>query len=169
VQARRLREADVVSSADGIFSNVSNFRSTADEVRYDEEILGDLGDPPGLHIVVDTSRNGNGPGDTWCDPKGRAIGRLPTVGTGNPLVDAYLWIKDPGQADGCADPAGMFDPQIAYGLIADGPGGAGIYTARTPSPGRNGGQGSSAAQAAVTASARQSQATQTAEAAEAEP
>jgi endoglucanase len=127
VQARRLAEADVATSANGIFSNVSNFLPTDAEVDYDEQVLADLGDPSGLHIVVDTSRNGNGPGSTWCDPSGRALGEIPTADTGNPLVDAYLWIKDPGQADGCAAPAGTFDPQLAYSLIADGPGGAGAY------------------------------------------
>lgn len=132
VQAKRLAAADVVGSADGIFSNVSNFRSTADEVAYDKRILADLGNPPGLHIVIDTSRNGNGPGNTWCDPSGRALGHLPTADTGSSLVDAYLWIKDPGQTDGCAAAAGAFDPQIAYALIANGPGGAGPYTVRTP-------------------------------------
>jgi len=131
VQAKRLAAADVVGSADGIFSNVSNFRSTADELAYDKRILADLGNPPGLHIVIDTSRNGNGPGDTWCDPSGRALGRLPTADTGNSLVDAYLWIKDPGQADGCAAPAGAFDPKLAYALVANGPGGAGPYAVRT--------------------------------------
>ena len=136
VQAQRLAAADVAGSADGIFSNVSNFRSTSDEVAYDEQVLADLGDPPGLHIVVDTSRNGNGPGSTWCDPAGRALGHLPTADTGNALVDAYLWIKDPGQADGCAAPAGSFDPELAYALIANGPGGAGTYAAKfnTASP-----------------------------------
>jgi endoglucanase len=127
VQAQRLTEADVTTSANGIFSNASNFLPTDAEVDYDEQVLADLGDPSGLHIVVDTSRNGNGPGSTWCDPSGRALGQLPTANTGNPLVDAYLWIKDPGQADGCAAPAGTFDPQLAYALIADGPGGAGAY------------------------------------------
>lgn len=131
VQAKRLAAADVAGSADGIFSNVSNFRSTADEVAYDKRILTDLGNPSGLHIVIDTSRNGNGPGSTWCDPSGRALGHLPTVKTGSSLVDAYLWIKDPGQADGCAASAGTFDPELAYALIANGPGGAGAYTART--------------------------------------
>jgi endoglucanase len=149
-QAQRLSEAGVAANADGIFSNVSNFRSTADEVDYDEQVLGDLGDPPGLHIVVDTSRNGNGPDGTWCDPSGRAIGALPTADTGNPLVDAYLWIKDPGQADGCVDPAGIFDPQIAYDLIADGAGGAGIYAAKTQSPGQNEGLATQPSQPAAT-------------------
>jgi len=124
VQAQRLAEADVATSADGIVSNVSNFLPTDAEVDYDEQVLADLGDPSGLHIVVDTSRNGNGPGSTWCDPSGRALGVLPTANTGNPLVDAYLWVKDPGQADGCAASAGAFDPELAYALIADGPDGA---------------------------------------------
>ncbi|WP_169739870.1 glycoside hydrolase family 6 protein [Actinospica robiniae] len=132
VQAKRLQAADVVGSADGIFSNVSNFRSTADEVAYDKRILADLGNPSSLHIVIDTSRNGNGPGNTWCDPSGRALGHLPTVDTGSSVVDAYLWIKDPGQADGCAASAGAFDPALAYALIANGPGGAGPYAAKTP-------------------------------------
>ena len=123
VQAQRLAEADVGTSANGIVSNVSNFLPTDAEVDYDEQVLADLGDPSGLHIVVDTSRNGNGPGSTWCDPSGRALGVLPTADTGNPLVDAYLWVKDPGQADGCAASAGAFDPELAYALIADGPGG----------------------------------------------
>ena len=125
VQAQRLAEADVAASANGIFSNVSNFLPTNAEVGYDEQVLADLGKPAGLHIVVDISRNGNGSGSTWCDPTGRALGELPTVNTGNPLVDAYLWIKDPGQADGCAAPAGAFDPELAYALIANGTGGAG--------------------------------------------
>jgi endoglucanase len=124
VQAQRLAAADVTTSANGIFSNVSNFLPTADEVAYDEQVLADLGDPSGLHIVVDTSRNGNGMGSTWCDPSGRALGQKPTANTGNPLVDAYLWVKDPGQADGCAATAGAFDPELAYALIANGPGGA---------------------------------------------
>jgi endoglucanase len=124
VQAQRLAAADVTASANGIVSNVSNFLPTAAEVAYDEQILSDLGAPSGLHIVIDTSRNGNGMGSTWCDPSGRALGQNPTADTGNPLVDAYLWVKDPGQADGCAAPAGAFDPELAYALIANGSHGA---------------------------------------------
>lgn len=129
VQAQRLAAADVTTSANGIASNVSNFLPTAAEVAYDEQILAELGDPTGLHAVVDTSRNGNGAGSTWCDPSGRALGQAPTADTGNPLVDAYLWVKDPGQADGCAATAGAFDPELAYALIANGPGGAPTFPA----------------------------------------
>jgi endoglucanase len=62
------------------------------------------------HFVIDTSRNGQGPwtppnhptGDAqdWCNPPGRGLGLLPTANTGVELVDAYLWIKIPGESDG---------------------------------------------------------------------
>lgn len=122
-QAAALNAASVKTSADGIFSNVSNFMYTSDEVNYDKQVLSALGNPSNLHIVVDTSRNGNGPaaGDPWCDPSGRALGQTPTANTGDPAVDAYLWVKPPGESDGCADAAGTFDPSLAYALIVNGP------------------------------------------------
>lgn len=61
------------------------------------------------HFVVDTSRNGQGPWtptmsypdpQDWCNPPDRGLGYLPTVNTGVPLLDAYLWIKIPGESDG---------------------------------------------------------------------
>lgn len=122
-QAAALNAASVKTSADGIFSNVSNFMATSDEVNYDKQVLSALGNPSNLHIVVDTSRNGNGPasGDPWCDPSGRALGQTPTANTGDSQVDAYLWVKPPGESDGCADAAGTFDPALAYALITNGP------------------------------------------------
>jgi endoglucanase len=38
-------------------------------------------------------------------------------------VDAFLWVKPPGEADGCADPAGTFDPALAYALPTNPAGG----------------------------------------------
>ena len=120
-QASVLNAAGVKTSSDGIFSNVSNFMTTASEVSYDKQVLGALGNPSNLHIVVDTSRNGNGPdGSAWCDPSGRALGQVPTANTGDAAVDAFLWVKPPGEADGCADAAGTFDPALAYALITNG-------------------------------------------------
>jgi len=66
---------------------------------------------PTTHFVIDTSRNGQGPwtppadhpaGDPqdWCNPPARGLGYRPTANTGQPLVDAYLWIKIPGESDG---------------------------------------------------------------------
>jgi endoglucanase len=77
------------------------------------------------HFVVDTSRNGVGPwqatpeqsalGDVqdWCNPPNRGVGRRPTAATGNALIDAYLWIKVPGESDGSCnrwEPLGSPDP-----------------------------------------------------------
>ncbi|WP_217999061.1 glycoside hydrolase family 6 protein [Nocardiopsis trehalosi] len=116
VQAARLRAAGV-AQADGIYTNVSNYRTTGDERAFAAAVLNRLGDPD-LRAVVDTSRNGNGPapGGQWCDPAGRAVGEDPTAATGDPLIDAYLWVKPPGEVDGCAGPAGTFSPDYAYGL-----------------------------------------------------
>jgi endoglucanase len=65
---------------------------------------------PTTHFVVDTSRNGKGPWQPpagvypdpqdWCNPPDRGLGLRPTAETGIPLLDAYLWVKIPGESDG---------------------------------------------------------------------
>lgn len=117
-QAAALKAAGVTADADGVFTNVSNFEWTNDELYYGQQILADIGDAS-LHLVIDTSRNGVGPGNTWCDPSGRALGLDPTANTGYSYVDAFLWVKPPGEADGCADPAGTFDPALANALATN--------------------------------------------------
>ncbi|WP_406228671.1 glycoside hydrolase family 6 protein [Streptomyces anthocyanicus] len=119
-QAGWLKQAGAASadSSDGVFSNVSNFHATADEVAYDRAVLDALGGPASLGAVIDTSRNGNGaPADgEWCDPDGRSLGRAPTLTTGMGRVDAYLWVKLPGESDGCRGEPGTFTPSYAYDL-----------------------------------------------------
>jgi endoglucanase len=118
-QAARLVAAGV-RNADGFYSNVSNFRTTAAEVTYGRNVLNAIGGA-NLHQVIDTSRNGNGPlGSEWCDPSGRAIGHYPTADTGEATVDAFVWAKPPGEADGCAAAAGTFVPDLAYQLAVNG-------------------------------------------------
>jgi endoglucanase len=122
VMAGRLRAADISNSAHGISSNVSNYRWTSEEVAYAKATINAIGDSR-LRAVIDTSRNGNGPlGTEWCDPAGRAIGTESTNQTGDSMIDAFLWVKLPGEADGCIASAGQFVPQRAYDLaIAAGP------------------------------------------------
>ncbi len=68
---------------------------------------------PTTHFVIDTSRNSVGPWpgisghpasdsatQDWCNPPDRGLGLRPTANTGQPLVDAYLWVKTPGESDG---------------------------------------------------------------------
>ncbi|MFJ9909327.1 glycoside hydrolase family 6 protein [Streptomyces sp. NPDC101152] len=96
-----------------------------------------VGTPPAgelHHFVIDTSRNGLGawtpePGkysgdpEPWCNAPGRGLGPRPTADTGVPLVDAYLWIKTPGESDGSCtrNTGGTIDPE--YGIV-DPPAGA---------------------------------------------
>ncbi|MBB0243757.1 cellobiohydrolase [Streptomyces alkaliphilus] len=117
VIAERLRAAGVVQNGNGIFSNASNFRATPDEVAFTKNVLNHLGGS-GLGAIIDTSRNGLGPtaDSEWCDPRGRGVGIAPTANTGDPQIHAYFWIKPPGEVDGCAGPAGQFNPEIAHEL-----------------------------------------------------
>jgi endoglucanase len=80
------------------------------------------------HFIIDTSRNGQGPLNTaayalapydqsaavlsglhsgnWCNPFGAGAGLPPSANTGVALLDAYLWVKVPGESDGSCDIAG---------------------------------------------------------------
>jgi endoglucanase len=138
--ANRLRGADISNSADGISTNVSNYHYTSTEVNFAKNVLNAVGDSR-LKAVIDTSRNGNGAqGSEWCDPPGRAIGTPSTVNTGDARIDAFLWVKLPGEADGCIAPAGQFVPQRAYELAtAAGPGPTTTTTTTTTSGGNPGG------------------------------
>ena len=93
--AARLRQVDI-AAADGFSLNVSNYQSNAANIAYGEKLSKLTG---GKHFLIDTSRNGVGTSQ-WCNPRGQALGVTPTTNTGHPLVDAFLWIKQPGESDG---------------------------------------------------------------------
>ncbi|MFE3324620.1 glycoside hydrolase family 6 protein [Streptomyces sp. NPDC059176] len=111
-----------IEKADGFAVNVSNFQTTQASKDFGRMLSPKVG---GKHFVIDTSRNGNGPytqGDpkeNWCNPPGRALGETPTTKTGDPLVDAFLWVKRPGESDGdCkgGPKAGAWYPEYALEL-----------------------------------------------------
>jgi endoglucanase len=116
----RLRRAGV-SMVRGFSLNVSSFVNTSKSISYGTRIAKALG---GKHFVVDTSRNGRGAYRyhgvlQWCNPPGRGLGLDPSADTASPLVDAYLWVKTPGESDGTCNggPAsGEWWPQYALGL-----------------------------------------------------
>jgi endoglucanase len=121
ITALRLAGAE---TAWGLAVNVANFYRTDESIAYGMALSAAL---HGRHIVVDTSRNGNGAytgsySPAWCNPPGRALGVSPTTKTGQPFVDAYLWIKNPGESDGeCQHgdpPAGTWWPDYALRLAA---------------------------------------------------
>ena len=114
--AQRLQNAGV-SAATGFALNTSYYGTTASNVTYGQSIAALLNNK---HFVVDTGRNGNGPTPDaqWCNPSGRALGARPTAFTSG-LVDAYLWVKNPGESDGTCNggpAAGQFFPQMACTL-----------------------------------------------------
>ncbi|MVO84697.1 endoglucanase [Streptomyces sp. p1417] len=110
-----------VEQADGFSVNVSNFQTTEASKAYGRTLSAKVGGKP---FVIDTSRNGNGPytgkgKDPWCNPPGRALGDVPTTGTGDDLVDAYVWVKRPGESDGTCrggPQAGQWWPEYALNL-----------------------------------------------------
>lgn len=116
--ARRLTSAGI-ARAEGFALNVSNFHPTSTNVAYGDRVSRLVG---GKHYVIDTSRNGRGgtANREWCNPPNQALGRAPTTATGLPLVDAFLWIKTPGQSDGDCNNgprAGEWWAEYALGLI----------------------------------------------------
>jgi endoglucanase len=99
---------------------------------YASHVDSAVGPPPTpetlTHFVIDSSRNGRGVLDTtpygrapyhqpksvldklsaldWCNPPGAGLGHPPTTATGVPLVDAFLWLKTPGESDASCNIAG---------------------------------------------------------------
>ena len=115
--ANRLNRAGI-SEADGFSLNISNFLGTSVNVAYGMEVSKRVG---GKHFIVDTSRNGQNATDAgnWCNPSGQRLGQTPTTHTGNPLVDAFLWVKAPGESDGTCGggpAAGKWWAEYALGL-----------------------------------------------------
>jgi len=96
VMAARLRQVDI-AGADGFALNVSNYIANDASIAYGEKLSKLVG---GKHFLIDTSRNGIGKASDWCNARGQALGVSPTTNTGHPLVDAFLWVKVPGESDG---------------------------------------------------------------------
>lgn len=75
-------------------------------------------------FLIDTSRNGKGGirsnwGD-WCNVHGAGLGERPRAAPA-PGIDAYYWVKPPGESDGSSDPSGpRFDPMCAGPNAAKG-------------------------------------------------
>lgn len=60
---------------------------------------------PGKKVIIDTGRNGITNSrkvcGNWCNPRGMGLGQLPTANTGISYIDAFFWLKTPGESDGC--------------------------------------------------------------------
>jgi cellulose 1,4-beta-cellobiosidase len=83
---------------------------TPDEASYIQRLSGELANVgiTNKGFLVDTSRNGRGmlraKWGSWCNVKGAGLGERPRA---NPMngVDAYYYVKPPGESDGVSDPS----------------------------------------------------------------
>lgn len=117
-------EAAGVGQTRGISVNVANFYTDQDSARYGNAVAAVTG---GAGVIVDSSRNGTGPAPpeklSWCNPPGRALGRPPAIAPDDAPVQAWLWIKQPGDSDGACHPgeppAGQWWREYALGLTTN--------------------------------------------------
>ncbi|KAF8058671.1 putative cellulose 1,4-beta-cellobiosidase II precursor [Lyophyllum atratum] len=99
----------------GIATDVSNYNGLGnqpqegyDELKYIRK-LAPLLAAQGIdvHFIVDQGRSGNQAsvrsGGDWCNNKFAGFGPRPTVETPDPLIDAIVWVKPGGEADGTSD------------------------------------------------------------------
>lgn len=107
----------------GFATNVSNFNTLngrdgkklepsdpcPDEFSYVHR-LGDTLNRRGIkhkRFIIDTARNGKGGlrrrWGSWCNVKGAGLGERPGL-TDDTAIDAFFWIKPPGESDGVSDP-----------------------------------------------------------------
>lgn len=83
------------------------------------------------HSIIDTSRNGNsharsGACTSWCNVRDAALGAPPSASTALPeTVDAYFWVKPPGESDGCSSRSCPRFDSHCRGAESLGPGSAG--------------------------------------------
>jgi cellulose 1,4-beta-cellobiosidase len=101
----------------GLSTNISNYQPVASEYGYHQKLASALSavGVPDMHFVVDTGRNGVGiSSDTWCNLVGTGFGERSkgNPNPGMPLLDAYMWLKTPGEADGSSSGA-RADPVCA--------------------------------------------------------
>jgi cellulose 1,4-beta-cellobiosidase len=128
----------------GFATNVSNYDvSTApagkgpvagnpcvDEVTYTQKLSEELAKfgITGKTYIIDTSRDGVAlTTNNWCNVKGAGLGERPRASPA-PGIDAYYWIKPPGDSDGTSDPkADRFDKSCGQPTSTDNAPQAGTF------------------------------------------
>jgi cellulose 1,4-beta-cellobiosidase len=125
-----LTQAGGFDKVRGFATNVSNYDTLRggdiarlepsdpcpDELTYVEKLTASLAEVGivGKGFLVDTSRNGRAgiksKSGSWCNVAGAGLGERPQSSPA-PGVDAYWWIKPPGDSDGGSEPfAPGYDP-----------------------------------------------------------
>jgi cellulose 1,4-beta-cellobiosidase len=137
---RVLQEAGGIDMIRGFATNVSNYthlrnrdgaalaltNPCPNEITYVKMLAETLNmyGLPGKGFIIDTSRNGRGgirhQWGNWCNVKNAGLGERPRAEP-MPGIDAYFWIKPPGESDGISDPSQpRFDEMCAIPDAAPG-------------------------------------------------
>jgi hypothetical protein len=138
-EAARVLNAADASKIRGFFTNDTHFNWAYKEILYGNKVSALTG---GLHFVVDTRADGNGPKlnphpvtqgiEQLCNPPGRALGPKPGASDGqsygmySPHLDGFVWVTSPGESTSPQCPgrsthyaaSGIFDPNIAIGFAS---------------------------------------------------
>ncbi|MEU7586827.1 glycoside hydrolase family 6 protein [Micromonospora sp. NPDC049230] len=145
LREEHFRADDVVNGQPVYQSRWVDWNPFVDEVPYARHmraLLTEVGFSPQVGVVVDTSRNGwGGPGrptgpatagdvnryvdgsridrrayvGNWCNQVGSGLGQRPAAEP-EPGIDAYAWVKPPGESDGSA---GSPTPGLPYEPLCD--------------------------------------------------
>jgi hypothetical protein len=138
-KAARVLNASDASKIRGFFTNDTHFNWAYKEIQYANKVSALTG---GLHFVVDTRGDGNGPllnphpvtqgTEQLCNPPGRGLGPKPGASNGrsygmySPHLDGFVWVTTPGESASPTCPgrsthyaaSGIFDPGIAIGYAS---------------------------------------------------
>jgi len=138
-QVARVLNASDAYKIRGFFTNDTHFNWAYKEIQFGNKVARLTG---GLHFVIDTRGDGNGPlknrnpvkygNEQLCNPPGRGLGPKPGASDGSsygmysPYLDGFVWVTTPGESANSTCPgrkqhyaaSGIFDPKIAIGYAS---------------------------------------------------
>jgi len=89
----------------GLSDHWNGCHSELNYVQLLEKQMSTIGFEP--KFVIDTGRNGvpdmRDDCANWCNIRDAGVGQFPTTNTGHSQIDAFLWLKTPGESDGCTE------------------------------------------------------------------
>lgn len=108
----------------GVAVNISGYQPNAKALDYIKKLREVLSFD--IHAIIDTSRNGltltNN--DVWCNNLESGLGIPSTSVVNDSILDAYFWVKRPGESDGLCNSgpsAGQWWQQYAISLAKKSP------------------------------------------------